>query len=170
MAKPIRRARLHELDGVIDSFLLQAGRGSQFVCSRIGAPGFLQAVIVDRHADHEQIEFGLPDADWSRSRFDAVAVDLEAIGCFCTVEASPSNKVRRFLRARFEGDRSELVTKFVEVLSRAGQTLGFAVDEEYELRVAIQASPEYVRDLAETVERALGPVGRVLGWLLKRSA
>src|SRR6266568_870753 len=67
-----RHLLLEEVERFLELFLHQAGVGSVFVLTRESGPGFLQLALISRRGDNEQLEFGLPDADWCAHRFDAV--------------------------------------------------------------------------------------------------
>jgi hypothetical protein len=167
---PYRGVHLAEVHRFVDSFLNQSGASSVFILERESGPGFLQIAVVDRLGGREQLELGLPDTEWSHSKFDSVKDALEAAGCFCTIDAnSPPRVIQRFLRARFRGDHAELTSRVVAILSLVAATLGFSLDERYTLRMTGPTSPEYLRELANAIERTPGPIGHILAsWLRRR--
>ena len=119
--------------------------------------------------DRDQLEFGLPDTDWSHSAFDSVRKTLEASGYVCILEANPSNVVvRGFLRARFHGHRAELTPRVLEVFLLTAGCLGFNAETRYTLRMTATISPSYQRELADRLESTTtgGRIaGAVAAWL-----
>lgn len=84
---------LSDITRFVEGFLLREGAGAVFLLERESGPGFLQLAITRRLADHEDVEFGLPDAVWSRNHFDLVHAAMENAGHTCSVEVNPE-KIR----------------------------------------------------------------------------
>src|SRR5438094_7415483 len=147
-----RHLLLREVERFLEGFLHQAGVGSVFVLTRESGPGFLQLALISRNRDKEQIEFGLPDADWCAHRFDAVREALEGDAFFFHVQEDSRNAaVPRFLRVRMQGNRQELVPTLMHVLSLAAQQLEFDAQDRYTLRMNATTSPEYSQYLADRI-------------------
>ena len=170
---PYRALLLVDANRFLESFLQQSDAGSVFVLERESGPGFLQLAVTDRRRSHREIEFGLPDAEWCRGRFDFVHKAMETAGHTCRLEANPGNlAVPRFLRVRIRGNRDELTPVLIQVLTLAAGPLGFDSQDRYTLRMNATIGAKYMRDLAEQLEQMPrgGSIGRALAAWLLRSA
>jgi hypothetical protein len=169
---PYRALLLVDANRFLESFLQQSDVGSVFVLERESGPGFLQLAVTDRRRSHREIEFGLPDAEWCRGRFDFVHKAMETEGHTCRLEANHGNLVPRFLRVRIGGNHDELTPVLIQVLTLAAGELGFDTEDRYTLRMNATISAEYMRDLAEQLEQMPrgGGIGRALAAWLLRSA
>lgn len=154
-ARPIkyRGLRLDEIGPLLDSFLLQAGVGSVFTLQRESGPGFLQLLLTRRHQEWHTLEFGLPDAFWSRRYFDIVQKDSETQGHRCRVELDANNSdVPRFLRVEIRGTRQELGQRLHSLLPTIAGHLEFGPAERYTAQLVANISPEYRQHFAEQLE------------------
>jgi hypothetical protein len=162
-AQPIRYRGLllTDLARFLDGFLQQLDAGSVFLLERESGPGFLQLAILRRQRVHETLELGVPDAMWSRERFDLVHNAMQAGGYDCSVETNPDNMaIPRFLRVRVEGNRHELVPILIRILELAAGQLQFDAGDRYTLRMSGPLSSEYEKELATQLDQ-LGKSDRI---------
>jgi hypothetical protein len=97
------------------------------------------------------LEFGLPDAMWSRRHFENVQQEMETQ--LCRVELNADNtQVPRFLRVEIRGTRQELGQRLQSLLRTMASHLEFGPDERYTAQLAVNISPEYRKHLAEQLE------------------
>jgi hypothetical protein len=170
---PYRGLLLSGLQRFLDGFLQQMAVGSVFLLEREFGSGFLQLAVVGRDRDHQELEFGLPDAAWCRGRFDLVHAVMKRAGYDCHVDVNCGNAdIPRFLRVRIAGNRHELVPTSLRLLELAASELGFGVKDRYTLRMSGPFSSEYEQELARQLEQ-LGKGDRIAragaAWL-RRSA
>jgi len=175
LARPIpyRGLLLTDTERFLKGFLLQLGPGSVLMLERESGPGFLQLAIRERHGDLWQIEFGLPDADWSRERFDLVRDAMVNAGIANDVETNRDNKdIPRFLRVYIEGNRDDLILVLLRILELAANQLEFKKDDQYTLRMSGDISSEYQNELATQLEKLpqRNVILRPLASWLRRSA
>src|SRR5262245_59247199 len=174
-AKPIpyRGLLLTDLERLLDGFLQQVGAGSVFYLERECGPGFLQLAVLGRHSDHQEVEFGLPDALWCRESFDLVHNAMKGAEYNCSVETNSDNiDIPRFLRVRVAGTRQELVPTLIRMLNLSASRLGFGATERFTLRMSGPFSSEYVEELATRVEQPgkSNQIARAVAAWLRRSA
>lgn len=148
-----RGLKLVDTQRYLESFVLQLNVGSVFVVERESGPGFLQLALTDRRHNGQELEFGLPHAEWSREQFDLVHNAMEAAGHICRLEAEPGNMaIPRFLRVRIVGNREELTARAIQVLELAAGQLGFHPEDRYTLQMKGSFSSEYLGKLADQME------------------
>jgi len=173
--KPIayRGLLLTDIKRFVEGFLHQLGPGSVLLLEHETRRGFLQLAIVDRRDQWLKVEYGLPDADWSRDQFDQVHDAMENAGYSIEVETNEGNEqIPRFLRVYVEGNRSDLTVALLQVLETAANKLEFGVEDRYTLQVMGEAAPEYTDELATRLEqspRGGGLFGRTITKFLRRS-
>lgn len=175
LSQPIayRRLLLTDTRRFLQSFLQQSGAGSILVLDRESGPGFLQIAIGKRQRDQLEIEFGVPDAAWSRQHFDIVHGAMGNAGFINRVETNSDNEnIPRFLRVYVRGNRDELSRVVPQVLELAANALGFRMGDRYTLRMSGAVSSEYQRELAAQLEQLPrgGHIGRMIVRWLRRSA
>jgi len=95
------------------------------IAEREQGSGFVQFAVVAGHGAWVEIESGLPEADWSRPGFDAIAAHLRAAG-FAEAPNSSAEEGMRFLRARAAGTP--------EIIAAAGQRIAEIVSRELQWR------------------------------------
>ena len=122
---------LHEFERPINGFLSQMDTGAVWIAEREGGPGFLQLALVTNKPLEQAVEFGLPDVDWSRTRFDTVIRALQDAGYESALEASASGETKRFLRVRCAGQRPQLSKTILDLLTRAAGALEWSESETY---------------------------------------
>jgi hypothetical protein len=157
----------------LESFILQSGTGSVFLLERQSSPGFLQLAIGEQQGPKLEVEFGLPDAEWSRKHFDLVHAATKNAGYSNRIETNPGNKdIPRFLRVYVAGNRGDLILGSLQILQLAADKLGFNKDDRYTLRMSGAMSSEYRGALATQLEQ-LGSHSRIAQMVatwLRRSA
>ena len=161
--KPIayRGLLLTDLKKFVDTFLHHLAPGSVLLLEREMKPGFLQLALVERRGQWRQVEFGLPDAEWSHNQFDLVHAAMESAGYSTEVETNEDNEqIPRFLRVYVEGERGDLTMELLQLLETAANKLEFEVEDRYTLQMMGDTAPEYTRELATKLEQS--PRG---GWL-----
>jgi len=172
--KPIayRGLLLTDLKKFVDTFLHHLAPGSVLLLERETKPGFLQLALVERRGQWRQVEFGLPDAEWSHNQFDLVHVAMESAGYSTEVETNEDNEqVPRFLRVYVEGDRKDLTITLLELLETAASKLGFGVDDQYTVQMQGEIDPQYIDDLATQLEQSPRRpwFGRTLAKFIRRT-
>ena len=168
-----RGLRLSETERFLKGFLLQNGRGSVLFLERESGPGFLQLAVRERRGDWQEIEFGLPDAEWSREHFDLVHRAIVNEGHANDVETNDDNKdIPRFLRVYLEGNRDELIPVLLGFLELTVNLLEFKKDDTYNLRMIGDISSDYQNELAGELEQLphTDLIVRKLAAWLRRSA
>lgn len=168
---------LADSERFLHDFLLQFSTGS--VCffdresNRESSPGFFQLAIGARHGEQLEVEFGVPDAEWSRDKFDLVHAAIDSAGHRNHVQTNlGNNDIPRFLRVYLQGNRRELPFLLREVLELAAKQLEFRMEDRYTFRMSGTVSYEYQRELATQLEQ-LPRNHRIAGILaawLRRSA
>lgn len=168
---PYRGLELSNTEKFLNSFLQQLDTGSVFVLERESGAGFLQLAIREHKGDRLVVEFGIPDAEWSREHFDSLQAVMRNAGYSNQIESNASNNaVPRFLRVLIKGSRNELTAASLLVLQLAAKELEFKTDERYTLRMSGSASSEYQQELATQLEQlpTSGQFGHLLAKLLRR--
>jgi hypothetical protein len=173
--KPLayRGLLLTDLKRFVETFLHQLRPGSVLLLERETKPGFLQLAISERRDQWREVEFGLPDAEWSHSQFDVVHAAMQSAGYSTEIEINEGNEqVPRFLRVYVEGNREDLTITLLQLLETAANKLEFAVEDRYTLQMMGETAPEYTRELATQLEQLPrgGWFTNMLGKYLRRSA
>jgi len=100
---------LADSERFLHDFLLQFSTGSVCFFDRESGPGFLQLAIGERHGEQLEVEFGVPDAEWSREQFNSVHAAMDNAGHRNHVQTNlGNNDIPRFLRVYIQGNRREL--------------------------------------------------------------
>jgi len=174
-SRPIAYRGLHlsDTERFLKGFLLQNGRGSVLFLDRESGPGFLQVAVRAHRGPWLEIEFGLPELDWSREHFDLVHRAIVNEGHANDVEANDDNKdIPRFLRVYLEGNRDELIHVLLGVLELTANLLEFKKDDTYTLRMMGDIGSEVKIELAGELEQLphTNLIVRKLAAWLRRSA
>jgi hypothetical protein len=133
LSRPIHRRHrtLGEVTRLVDSFLRGMDTGAVWIADREAGPGFLQLALVDNQTLQQVIELGIPDVDWSASRFDAVMEAVQTAGFTAELETSGTDPIPRFLRVRCAGQRPQLTETALRMLAVVAQALGWETHETY---------------------------------------
>lgn len=155
------------------TMLRQLRPGALFAAAPNGRDGFLQLILTDREGNWREVEFGLPDADWSRARFDHAVAVLGELEPDCEVEHTPGNPdVPRFLRVWIHGGEASVLERATALVRAAAEVLGFPEEQTYNLVFRGQDHPDYMRELADLVEQdpSIPRLLRKLGPLFRKQA
>ena len=126
-----RGRTLDQLARSVDSFLVQMAPGSTMIAQREGAPGFLQLSMRSASRGWQSVEFGMPETDWSRGRFDQLVKQLRKDGFSVQVEAGTSAEVTRFLRVPQAGGVEPLGLRLHRMLRVAHEALEWPPDQRF---------------------------------------
>jgi hypothetical protein len=158
------RATLDDLDRWVNGLLLRFAPGACLLAASNEGAGFLQLAVTGREAEWRRVEFGLPDAAWSRERFALAAITLEEGAADARVEHDPGNaRIPRFLRITLTGERTDVAARATDLLRRAAVVLSFPPGGTYTMSVTGRDHPEYYRQVARDAEAADLP-----RWLSRR--
>ena len=115
--RPKRHAgvRADELRRFVSGLAVQMAPGSTMIAERTSSPGFLQFALLSGHKNWAEIEFGLPEIDWSANNFVTASERLREAGFHTAIEVG-SGSVSRFLRVRIAGAPSDLGAKGQELV------------------------------------------------------
>lgn len=120
-----RRMPLSQVRRSVDSFLVQMAPGGVLMAERAGAAGFLQLIMVGASVETQEVEFGLPDAEWSHLQFDQVIEALQRATFNVTIEPGTSEEVARFARVRLQGPRAALGAEIERLLGVTSAALAW---------------------------------------------
>jgi hypothetical protein len=153
-----KRARTRQsfsrFTGCLQSLLERCSPGAVVAAYPNGQQGFLQVALTGRKGDWRELEFGLPDADWSRASFDAAVAALPQGASEWSVEHTPGNPdVPRFLRVWIEGGESDVRERATALLHRAAELLGFPADQTYNIDFQGTDHPDYLHAMLDRFER-----------------
>lgn len=119
-----------------------------------GRAGFLQVLLTGRKGGWRELEFGLPDTDWSRASFDDAVQALQDHASEWMVEHTPGNPdVPRFLRVWIDGDEADVQQRASDMLYCAADVLGFPADQTYNIDFRGGDHPDFLRSLADQFEQ-----------------
>ena len=157
LRRPIyrRHRTLNDVTKLVDSFLRGMDTGAVWIAEREAGPGFLQLALVANQTLQQAIELGLPDVDWSASRFDAVIAAVRTAGFSSELEASGTDPIPRFLRVRCTGHRPQLTQDAVRMLAVVAQALDWDAYETYTVHWGGTApGPQAWREILDAADRA----------------
>ncbi len=128
--------------------------GAQLAAFPNGRDGFLQLVLTGREGSLREVEFGLPDTDWSRARFDHAVDTLQEHASSWLVEHTPGNPdVPRFLRVWIYGEEDGVREQAAALLHAAADILGFPASQTYNVEFTGDDHPDYIRAIADQLEQ-----------------
>lgn len=128
--------------------------GAELAAFPNGRDGFLQLVLTGREGSLREVEFGLPDTDWSRTRFDQAVDVLQEHASSWLVEHTPGNPdVPRFLRVWIYGEEDEVREQTAALLHAAAEVLSFPASQTYNVEFTGEDHPDYMRALADQLEQ-----------------
>lgn len=165
------RATIAEVGRWTATLLRQSAQGSVLIAVANGRPGFLQYALTGRDGDWRRLEFGLPEADWSKEALPAVERVLDRFAVPWTVETNPGNlPVPRFLRAEIEGPREEVLERASALFVELAAALGYDETQTYAVSLQGGDAPEYEAELLARIESLprQGRVTRGMAALLRR--
>jgi hypothetical protein len=131
--------------------------GARLTACPNGRDGFLELLLTGREGTWREVELGLPDADWSRARFDHAVDALREHASEWEVEHYTANPdVPRFLRVWIDGEEESVRERTAALLHAAAQALGFPASQTYNIDFVGGDHPDYMRALADRLERDPG--------------
>ena len=124
--RPKRHAgvRADEIRRFVSGLAVQMAPGSTMIAERTSSPGFLQFALLSGQKNWAEIEFGIPDIDWSANNFVTVSERLHKAGFHPAIEQGTGN-VSRFLRVRIAGAPSDVAAKGQEIATVAIDALAW---------------------------------------------
>lgn len=177
LARGLERARTRvPLDVVVqrlEPMLRRMQPGAHLAAIAHGGDAFLQLALTARYAEWREVEFGLPEAGWARPYFNEAIVALGKLGSEWRVEHNPGNtRVPRFLRVWIEGPQDEVRERAGALLRAGARVLGFPPDQRWNVEFHGHEHPEYLRSLADQLERKVGDSRLHRRWIaaLRRQA
>ena len=161
---------LSDLTHFLNDFLHSMRTGSLFHLQHETKPGFFKLTMTRRQHKWVQVEFGLPEEDWSRNQFDQVREAMLQAGHTTYVEEkSDNNQLRRYLRVYVQGNWNELTPTLIQVLELAAKQLGYEASDRYSLRGAGIANFDYMHERSTQIDEKIkrsrlgrGCVGRLM--------
>lgn len=157
-------AALDQWLGWVKGMLVRYAPGTCLIAQSNDAEGFLQLALTGREGTWRQVEFGLPDAEWSRTRFQLAASALAEGATDVRVERNRRNaNVPRFLRVSIAGDIAEVEARAIDLLRRAAEVLSFPADGTYRVSIEGGDHPDYWRSLVDGTKRSSLP-----RWITRR--
>lgn len=140
-----RRIALPDLRRFVASLPAQMEPGGFFIADRESGPGFLQLAL--REYGHMQctLEFGLPEVNWSTSRFDEVVAGAKAAHFDVTVEPG-RGAVSRFLRVAIAGPEPHVIERSEQLLALVARSLGWDQGTTYRVRFGGSLDPGRSRE------------------------
>jgi len=120
-----RAVPLEQLDRFAWSLAVQMTPGSVMVADRNEGPGFLQFAVITGRRQWAELEFGLPEVDWSVGRIGQVQDALAAAGIAAAYDPAGSPDEIRFLRARVSGPHEKVRKICGAVMVAAAGALGW---------------------------------------------
>jgi hypothetical protein len=165
---------LDEMSGWVNSLVLRYAPGGCLTAVSNDGPGFLLLGVTGREADWRRVEFGLPDAEWSRESFALAVATLEEGAAESHLEHDPGNADEpRFLWVTLTGQQDAVALRATDLLRRAAGVLSFPPGGTYTMSLTGREHPEYLRTVAAQVEAHTALprwLGRRLGAFVRREA
>jgi hypothetical protein len=144
---------LDQMAGWVNALVLRYAPGAFLAAASNDGPGFLQLAVTGREGDWRRVEFGLPDAEWSRESFALAVSLLEEHATDARLEHDSENaNVPRFLRLTIAGNHAEVTRRATELLRSAAVLLSFPPEGTYTMSLTGNYHPEYYRSVAAEVE------------------
>jgi hypothetical protein len=158
-------ASLDQLSRWVTGMLLRFAPGACLIAESNDREGFLQLARTGREGAWRQLEFGLPDANWSRARFPLAVSVLSEGATDVRVEQEPANAaVPRFLRISIAGESADVESRAVDLLRHAAEVLEFPADGTYRVSLTGPDHPEYLRTMAIEVKHST----KLPRWITRR--
>jgi hypothetical protein len=149
-----RHRTLDDVTKLVDSFLRGMDTGAVWVAEREAGPGFLQLAIVANQTLKQTVELGLPDVDWSESRFETVLEAVQTAGFAVQLETSNTDPIPRFLRVRCRGRGPQLTQDALHLLAVVAKGLGWGTAETYTVHWKGSPGPQAWRAIVDAADRA----------------
>jgi hypothetical protein len=147
------RASIEDVVTWLGTLLRSFAPGSVVIAESNGGDGFLQFALTQREKEWRTLEFGLPEAEWSRTAITEIQHLLAAAGGRCSLENAPVGQtIERFLRAELSGVRTEVLQKAMSVVPRIAAALGHSAHQTYKVRLLGNEAVDYRAELAEQLE------------------
>ena len=128
-----RNVPLAGLRRFISSLLAQMGTGGFFVAERQSGAGFLQLALRSASPDSYAVEFGLPEIDWSASRFGTVEAALARHQFDVKVERG-TGEVSQFMRVSITGRSEEVIDRVMALFEVVAAALGWDPSSTFTVR------------------------------------
>jgi hypothetical protein len=135
-----RRIPLSGLHRFVASLPAQMASGGFFIADRESGPGFLQLALSNYGQMQCTLEFGLPELDWSKERFEAVTSALKAAHYDPVVEPG-QGAVSRFLRVIIAGPEENVIARSDQLLSLVSRELGWENRDTFRVRFGGSIEP-----------------------------
>lgn len=149
-----RRASIADVGAWLGTLLRSFAPGSIVIAEPNGKAGFIQFALTNRGPTSRVIEFGLPQADWSRSAISDIKAVLTSAEVAWSVEVSPpAGGVDSFLRAEIHGAPADVYARVRRLLPALAIALGHPEHQTYRVQLLGREAAEYAGELADALEK-----------------
>ena len=127
-----RHVETSRLQTLVSQFVRKPVTGSVMVLEREQTAGVLQLTLRTNDRGGHDLEFGIPDVDWSSESFDMLYASFRDAGYDVSLEQSGRcARVRRFLRASTSCGAPSLADAGMHCIEVAAGALGWGPETTY---------------------------------------